>query len=182
MQTWQTAILTALLSILTAIITTKVTAWNRHKNEVKRWLLEKRAETYFSFYSQVELVLQNREKIYDKAYLNSLSVLKPQMKLLSSKKTFKAFQAYYEFIRATVIDYKNFCAENDPCFDPSRIEEIELENGEKYDEPHIYSSDIEIFEWEAEKYKQDNLPDANIINAYIEPLYQAMRNDLGSNF
>lgn len=57
MQTWETIFLTALLSIITAIITTKVTAWSSHKNEVKKWLLEKRAEIYFSFYDQVELAL-----------------------------------------------------------------------------------------------------------------------------
>ena len=63
MEAWQTALLTALLSVLTAIITTKVTAWSSHKNEVKKWLLEKRAEIYFSFYDQVELALKERKKV-----------------------------------------------------------------------------------------------------------------------
>lgn len=43
------------------------------------------------------------------------------------------------------------------------------------------SMDIDYFEWQDEKYKQDNLPDNTKMNSYIEPLYQAMRNDLGSN-
>lgn len=181
MQTWETIFLTALLSIITAIITTKVTAWSSHKNEVKKWLLEKRAEIYFSFYDQVELALKERKKVFDQEYLNSLIALKPQMKLIASKKTFKAFQSYYEFIQATVNEYEKFCAENDPESDLSRFNEVTLDGGEEYEECNITQWDIERFERQEEKYKQDHLPDNNKMSSYIEPLYRAMRKDLGSN-
>lgn len=181
MEAWQTAFLTASLSVLTAIITTKVTAWSSHKNEVKKWLLEKRAEIYFSFYNQVELVLEERNKVFEQDYLDSLVSVKPQMKLMSSKNTFKAFRSYYEFIQATVNKYKKFCAENDPTGDTSRFYQIILDNGEEYEGCNITQGDIDQFERQKEKYKQDNLPDNNQMNAFIEPLYLAMRNDLGSN-
>lgn len=181
MQAWQTALLTALLSVLTAIITTKVTAWSSHKNEVKKWLLEKRAEIYFSFYNQVELALKERKKVFEQEYLDSLIALKPQMKLMSSKKTFKAFRSYYEFIQVTVNAYNSFCTENDPMCDSSRFYQDTLKDGTEYEGSNITPSDIEYFEWQEKKYKQDNLPDNTKMNTYIEPLYQAMRNDLGSN-
>lgn len=181
MQAWQTALLTASLSVLTAIITTKVTAWSSHKNEVKKWLLEKRAEIYFSFYDQVELALKERNKVFEQEYLDSLIALKPQMKLLSSIETFATFRSYYEFVQATVNEYKKFCAENDPRGDSSRFYQVTSDNGEEYEECNITQWDIDHFEWQEEKYKQDNLPDNTKINSYIEPLYQAMRNDLGSN-
>lgn len=181
MEAWQTALLTASLSVLTAIITTKVTAWSSHKNTVRKWLLEKRAEIYFSFYERVELVLKEREKVFEQEYLDSLIVLKPQMKLLSSQNTFKAFRAYYEFVQTTSNKYKRFCIENDPQNDPSKVYQVTLDNGEQYEDYNITQRDIDQFEWQTEKYKRDNLPDNNTINSYIEPLYQAMRSDLGSN-
>lgn len=181
MEAWQTALLTASLSVLTAIITTKVTARSSHKNEVKKWLLEKRAEIYFSFYDQVELALKERQKVFEQEYLDSLISVKPQMKLMSSKKTFKAFRSYYEFIQATVNEYKQFCTENDPMGDSSSFYQVTLDNGEEFEGCNITQWDIDRFEWQEEKYKQDNLPDNNQMNTYIEPLYLAMRKDLGSN-
>lgn len=181
MEAWQTALLTASLSVLTAIITTKVTAWSSHKNEVKKWLLEKRAEIYFSFYDQVELALKERRKVFEQEYLDSLIALKPQMKLMSSKKTFKAFRSYYEFIQVTVNAYDRFCIESDPMRDSSRFYQDTLEDGTEYKGSNITQWDIDCFEQQEEKYKQDNLPDNTKMNSYIEPLYQAMRNDLGSN-
>ncbi len=181
METWQTALLTASLSVLTAIITTRVTAWSSHKNEVKKWLLEKRTQIYFSFYDQVELALKERKKVFEQEYLDSLISLKPQMKLMSSKRTFKVFHSYYEFIQDNVSAYKKFCADNDPRCDSSRFCQIISDDGKEYEVYDITQWDIDHFEWQEEKYKQDNLPDNNKMNSYIEPLYQAMRKDLGSD-
>lgn len=177
----QTAVLTTFLSILTAIATTKVTAWINHKNEVKKWLLEKRAEIYCSFYNQVEIALKERKKVFDPEYLDSLIALKPQMKLMSSKKTFKAFRSYYEFIQATLEEYEKFCEKNDPMIDPKNLQQAVSDCGEEYENCNVTQWDIERFEYEEENYKQANLPDNNKMNSYIEPLYKAMRNDLGSN-
>ena len=93
MQVWQTALLSTGLSFLTAIITTKVTSWLNHRNEVKKWLLEKRAELYFSFYDQIENVLRKPVLVFEKEYFEFLIRIKPQIKLLASPKTFKAFRA-----------------------------------------------------------------------------------------
>lgn len=166
MQAWQTALLTASLSVLTAIITTKVTAWSSHRNEVKKWLLEKRSKIYLSFYNQVELALKDRKKVFEQEYLESLIALKPQMKLLSSKRTFKRFHIYLDFIQSKISEFESFCYENAPECDKTYISQIE----------------IDLLEWEEETYKQNNSPSIDTMNFYIEPLYQAMRKDLGSNF
>lgn len=181
MQAWQTALLTALLSVLTAIITTKVTAWSSHKNEVKRWLLDKRAEIYFSFYNQVELALIDRQNVFKQSYLNSLIDWKPKMKLISSKKTFEAFRLYYEFIRNTVVEYRQFCTQNNPEANPDNLHRIILENDEESYDCDITDGDMELFEWQERQYKLEHLPDSDTLISYIEPLYQSMRRDLGSN-
>lgn len=181
MQAWQTALLTALLSVLTAIITTKVTAWSSHKNEIKKWILEKRAEIYFSFYDQVELALMDRENVFKQSYLDSLAEWKPKIKLISSKKTFEAFRSYYEFIRNIVFDYKNFCFQNDPEAKPNNFHRIISENGDESYDCDIIDDDIEIFKRLEKQYKLNHRPDSNTMNLYIEPLYQSMRRDLGSN-
>lgn len=181
MEAWQTALLTALLSVLTAIITTKVTAWSSHKNEIKKWILEKRAEIYFSFYDQVELALMDRENVFKQSYLDSLAEWKPKIKLISSKKTFEAFRLYYEFIRNTVVEYRKFCTQNNPEDNPNNFHCITLENGEDRYDCDITDSDMEMFEWQERQYKLEHLPDSDTLISYIEPLYQSMRRDLGSN-
>lgn len=165
MEAWKTILLTSILSIITAIITTRVTAWCSHKNEVKKWLLEKRADIYFSFYNQVELALKEREKVFRKEYLYSLIDLKPQMKLISSEKTFNAFRSYYEFIENIVNEYESFCNKNDP----------------EKNKDLVTPWDIDMYEWQVGNYEQEHLPNNQIMNIYIEPLYKAMRDDLGSN-
>ena len=87
------------------------------------------------------------------------------MKLMSSKKTFDAFQSYYEFIENIVNEYESFCNKNDP----EKNKEI------------VTPWDIDRYEWQVGNYEQEYLPNNQIMNKYIEPLYKAMRDDLGSN-
>ena len=51
-----TGLLTISSSIITALITLKVT----HRNEVKKHIWEKRAELYFEFYDEAEKLFYNR--------------------------------------------------------------------------------------------------------------------------
>lgn len=178
---WKTTLLTAFVSILTAIITTKVTAWNSHRNEVKKWILDKRADVYFTFYNQAEVILKTKEKIFEQEYLDSLVSLKAKMNLVSSKKTFKAFHAYYEFIEATVYDYEKFCEQNDPLKVESRCHICLSEEGNFINYLDVMQSEIDSFDQKVKQYKNDNLPDDKLINEYIETLYKTMRNDFGSN-
>ena len=181
MQAWQTTLLSTGLSILTAIITAKVTSWISHRNEVKKWLLEKRAELYFSFYDQIENVLRNPVLIFEREYFDFLICIKPQIKLLASPKTFEAFKNYYEFVRSQAHSFKRFCDVNDPQNDLTRFETYMDENGEEFEVIHIDEEDIKQFEKLQEQYRQEQKPNGYEINTYIENLYQSMREDLGSN-
>ena len=50
MNEWQIVLLTGIVTIITSIITALITLSITHRNEVKKLVLEKRAELYFEFY------------------------------------------------------------------------------------------------------------------------------------
>lgn len=171
--------LSAIISALIALGTTLVTLHFTHKNDVKKWVLEKRAEIYFEYYDQVEEVLINKNTIFDTDYRDSLSKMKPQMKLIASDDTFKAFKEYYEFVCDTVRDYEKYRDTNDPEKDLSWLEENIDNNGER--QGQMYKN-MEIFEFKMDEHKEKKLQDVDSeIDQKIETLYQAMRDDLGSN-
>ncbi len=182
MQTWETAFLTAIISILTAVITTKVTAWSSHKNEVRKWLLEKRTEVYFEFYEQAEILLQDTEILFDLEYYETLCKYKPKMKLLASCKTFIAFENYCGFVFEQKLDYDRFIEKNDPLNDMDRYHIVYNNSTGKCDEfLDISQFEIDNFKDSDRIYKQNNAPDIASVNKYLVPLYQAMRKDLGSD-
>lgn len=171
--------LSTIISALIALGTTLATLHFTHKNDVKKWVLEKRAEIYFEYYDQVEEVLINKNTIFDTDYRDSLSKMKPQMKLIASDDTFKAFKEYYEFVCDTVRDYEKYRDTNDPEKDLSWLEENIDDNGER--QGQMYKN-MEIFEFKMDEYKEKKLQDIDSeIDQKIETLYQAMRDDLGSN-
>lgn len=174
--------LSAIISALIALGTTLVTLHFTHKNDVKKWVLEKRAEIYFEYYDQLEEVLIDKNTVFSEKYRDSLSDMKPQMKLIASKETFNRFKEYYEFVCGIVREYDTYSDECDPEQDPSMYEEI-VDDNEKLDEiSHITELDLELFWSKMEKYREDKIKkDGPEIEQKIEKLYQAMRDDLGSN-
>lgn len=185
MDGFQTAFLTAgistVLSIISSLITAKVTRKMDYNNDIRKEIRDKRAELYLSFYNQVESVLKDRTLIFSQDYFDMLISIKPKIKLLSSKETFQAYYEFYEYVRNELHQFKKFCEENDPHNDLSRYDYFSDENGNEQETIYICNEDLLAFDRLQEKYKSEHKPDSKTVVAYIETLYQSMRNDLGSN-
>lgn len=181
MNEWQIVLLTGVVTIVTSIVTALITMSITHRNEVRKLVLEKRAELYFEFYDEAEHLLHDRFKIYDSNYIGVLLKFKPKMKLLSSAKTVEAFKAFYELIAKHFDEYRSFCNQNDPRNNPDFLE-IEIgEDGVEYEICHATDMDISYFESDVEKFKRENIPSIDTIRQHITALYTEMRKDLGSN-
>ena len=103
------------------------------------------------------------------------------MKLISSKQTFQKYKEYFLFVYKMQKDYIQYCNKNDPQFDLSR-REIEIdENGEQYESWRIFDEDISYFEQLKRSYRSENKPTSKMLDQYLVPLYETMREDLGSN-
>lgn len=181
MNGWELVVLTAALSILASLVTAKVTSLATHKNEIRKWQLEKRTEFYIDFYTHIELVLSDRTKIFEAEYFQSIIEEKPKIKLLASPETYEAVRSYFDYVQGYVHAYKSFCDEKNPYHDISRLEVFYNNEGEEDTAWFITSQEIKDFEEEKETYKRDHRPSFEEINAHINPIYKSMRKDLGSN-
>lgn len=59
MNEWQIVLLTGVVTIVTSIVTALITMSITHRNEVRKLVLEKRAELYFEFYDEAEHLLHD---------------------------------------------------------------------------------------------------------------------------
>ena len=170
-------VISVFFSVLTTVIAQKLT----HKNSVKKWVLEKRAEIYLDVYAKIETVLRNRTQVFNRDYLSELSEIKPQVKLLGSKEVVDTFKAYFLYIRKMNVAFAEFCAEHDPEQNSDNFEYCIDDDGEEYAIPHITEFDLNHFNALVQEYKRTNKPNVEEVNTYIYALNTAMRNDLGSN-
>lgn len=177
----ETIVLTTTLSLLASILTAFLTSRVACENEIRKTIHEKRLELYMSFYEQVELVLKDREIVFDEGYFLKVGEFKAKMTLLASDKTRSAFEDFFWFVRQKWVDYKKYNLSHDPQLDESRYHTEYDENGCEVEWTDISQSEIQAFDDEVRKYKKDNKPSKTAIEEYTERIYQAMRNDLGSN-
>ena len=168
------AILTLTASILTAFLTSKIT----RDNEMRKIIHQKRLELYLEVFEQVELLLKDWKKIFDKEYFEKIASYKSRMKLLASEKTTQEYKNYYEALRTSVNAYKKFKDDNDP--QNSCVYEQD-ENGELV---QVYSPTTEDYEEYANKiecYEKEQKKKVLLIRENIQKIVDAMRTDLGSN-
>ena len=173
-------LISGVISCLTALLTVNFT----YRSNSKRWIQEKRSELYLTLYEKMELVLANKEKIFDAAYLEELEKFKPQMHLFSSSRTLAAFMNCYDFINAEVSNYKDFYSKYDPNGDPDKSDfYYDEESQEEIEVPHSATSqELRRFSQSVREYKSDRINDAKKkLNPNIETLYSAMQKDLGGN-
>ena len=170
-------VISVFFSIITAFVTQKLT----HKNDVKKWILEKRCALYLKIYPRIEEILHNRTIVFSDSYFKYLVEIKPEVKLISSKDTFEAFEQYFLFILKNNREYHKFCLNNDPRNDPKHFWIDTDPNGEEYEADDITEQDLQYFGAQEKNYISDNTPDADTVKSYIEGLYSSMRVDLGSN-
>ena len=181
MAEWQIVILTSVLSVGSAILSAYVTSALSSKRETKKAIHEKRTQIYLDFYEQIDGITTDRELIFSDEYVQRLIEFKPKMKLISSKQTSQKYKEYFLFVYKMQKDYIQYCNKHDPQFDLSR-REIEIdENGEQYESWRIFDEDISYFEQLKRSYRSENKPTSKMLDQYLVPLYETMREDLGSN-
>lgn len=168
------AILTLTASSLTAFLTSKIT----RDNEMRKIIHQKRLELYLEVFEQVELLLKDWKKIFDKEYFEKIASYKSRIKLLASEKTTEEYKKYYEALRTSVNAYKKFKDDNDP---QNNYVYQQDEDGEWV---QVYSPTVEDYEEYANKiecYEKEQKKKVPLIRDNIQKIVDAMRTDLGSN-
>ena len=169
------AILTLTASILTAFLTSKIT----RDNEMRKIIHQKRLELYLEVFEQVELLLKDWKKIFDKEYFEKIASYKSRMKLLASEKTTEEYKKYYEVLRTSVNEYKKFKDDNDP----DRAEDMyeEDEDGTIYQVYYPTDEDYSEYRYKIDCYEKEQKKRMPLMREYIQKIVDAMRTDLGSN-
>lgn len=169
------AILTLTASILTAFLTSKIT----RDNEMRKIIHQKRLELYLEVFEQVELLLKDWKKIFDKEYFEKIASYKSRMKLLASEKTTEEYKKYYEVLRTAVNEYKTFKDDNDP----DRAEDMyeEDEDGTIYQIYYPTDEDYSEYRYKIDCYEKEQKKRMPLMREYIQKIVDAMRTDLGSN-
>lgn len=169
------AILTLTASILTAFLTSKIT----RDNEMRKIIHQKRLELYLEVFEQVELLLKDWKKIFDKEYFEKIESYKSRMKLLASEKTTEEYKKYYEVLRTSVNEYKKFKDDNDP----DRAEDMyeEDEDGTIYQIYYPTDEDYSEYRYKIDCYEKEQKKRMPLMREYIQKIVDAMRTDLGSN-
>ena len=169
------AILTLTASILTAFLTSKIT----RDNEMRKIIHQKRLELYLEVFEQVELLLKDWKKIFDKEYFEKIASYKSRMKLLASEKTTEEYKKYYEALRTSVNAYKKFKDDNDP----DRAEDMyeEDEDGTIYQVYYPTDEDYSEYGYKIDCYEKEQKKRMPLMREYIQKIVDAMRTDLGSN-
>lgn len=185
MSDWRLLALTSAISlassVIVAVVTAMLTSHFTHKNDTKKLIHEKRTELYYSFYKEVDKLLGDRSKIFEKDYFSTLLEYKPKINLIASQEVRKETGKVYNFVKNRLSRYDDYIDENDPMADPSRFQIIYSDFGEEGEMCNVTEGEISLFERNLEEYKKENLPSAEELREIVIPLYNAMREDLGSN-
>ena len=169
------AILTLTASILTAFLTSKIT----RDNEMRKIIHQKRLELYLEVFEQVELLLKDWKKIFDKEYFEKIASYKSRIKLLASEKTTEEYKKYYEALRTSVNEYKKFKDDNDPDWAEDMYEEDE--DGTIYQIYYPTDEDYSEYRYKIDCYEKEQKKRMPLMREYIQKIVDAMRTDLGSN-
>lgn len=169
MESWEIVILTGIVSMVSAIISSFVTTKLTQKNEIRKRILEERTKLYFEIFPKIDTLINHPENIAYEKYWVEFMHLKAKMKLLASKTTFREYEKLFNLLADSVnaIDIYDGMKRGEDCsnFDQESLSKIN---------PLDFKLSLHEFE---KKY----LPNRDTTRLYIQELYEAMRMDLGSN-
>lgn len=169
MNEWKIVLLTGAISLITSLLTSRITLAVTQKNEVKKHILEERTKFYFEYFPVVDLLLNHPEKVFDRSYTDKFFSYKARMKLLASKKTFSVYEQLFSIVAESTNAFDIYCGYQNG------------EDGSYFDQEDFAKLDKKDLQLSCEEFQQKHLPDRKEIDPYIQALYQEMRNDLGSN-
>ena len=146
---------------------------------MRKIIHQKRLELYLEVFEQVELLLKDWKKIFDKEYFEKIASYKSRIKLLASEKTTEEYKKYYEALRTSVNEYKKFKDDNDP----DRAEDMyeEDEDGTIYQVYYPTDEDYSEYRYKIDCYEKEQKKRMPLMREYIQKIVDAMRTDLGSN-
>ncbi len=159
------AILPAIISFLTALITLSV----KQKNEIRKHILEERTEFYLEIFPEIDDIINQPYLIFNQEYIDEFISFKAHMKLIASNKTFEAYEELFHLIVEPFNFYDIYCAIN---------YEKNEDNIDKSTYDKMDKNDLELT---PDEFMEKHLPDSQSFDRCIGKLFQEMRNDLGSN-
>ncbi len=169
MDGWRIVVLSGIVSLVTAILSTVITTGLTRKSEIRMHILEERTKFYFEIFPIIDTLINYPENIYNEDYWDEFMSFKAKMKLLASKKTFKEYERLFIFMTDSVNALDIYdgikCEENPSTFCQEALAKIDQSD----------------FKLARDEFVNKYLPDRDITQRYVENLYKAMRIDLGSN-
>ena len=177
MEVLKTILTAGIFPIAVAFITTKITC----RKETQKAIMEKRAPLYLDVQRRIESLIYDSNQIFDLKFRNSVLKYKPQIELLASKNVKAAYLEFYKFVADGYENYLSFCDKNDPRNDRKNFDITYDEDGDEVEIPLFHDEDIDYFESQKKKYKEEKRPTADKLETYKEKLCEAMRKDLGSD-
>ena len=145
---------------------------------MRKIIHQKRLELYLEVFEQVELLLKDWKKIFDKEYFEKIASYKSRIKLLASEKTTEEYKKYYEALRTSVNAYKKFKDDNDPQNnyvyqqdEDGEWVQVYSPTVEDYEE---YANKIECYEKEQKKFlaagKSIGLGSVTALSNWLSPI------------
>ncbi len=169
MEEWAVILLTGLISLVTSVVTSRITLSVTQKNDVRKHILQERTDLYLELFPVIDELVNWPENVFDDEYMDEFISYKADMKLLASSETFKAYIALFDVViepynfADIYTGYKN--GEDTSDFNPEIFSKLKKE-------------DLDL---EPEEFADKFMPDRDKICRLIQNLYQKMREDLGSN-
>ena len=159
---------TAAITLTSGVIASLITLAVTHRNDVKKFVLEQRAELYCRLFNVVDRLINQPQLAFNKQYMEELIGYKAGMKLLASKKTFPLFAELFETVIEPYNSYDVYCGYHEG-------EDINNFDGETY---AGIKNDLDL---SPEEFISKYIPDREVVDSCIRALYESMRDDLGSN-
>ncbi len=160
MQEWTVIVITGFISLVVSIVTSVITLKVTRNNDVKKHILEKRTEFYLDVFPLIDLIINEYDFVFDFDYMKEFIDSKSTMKLLASKKTHKEYNKLFQYL---IHSYNQYC---------------EFYNQYEDSDKRISKKE---FEEKNNEYIKEHQLDRDYLDILVSNLYQEMRNDLGSN-
>lgn len=156
------------LAVLIPVIVSALTAYITSLITVRNDIRKQQKELYLEFFCVFEPLLNNKELVFDKVFIDKLLVQKAKIKLIASNATIGEYRKLFDKCTGLYTGFCRFCEENNPI--------------EKYtDEEGNYRGtgyEIEDYNERCTVYCVEKLQEVDF-SALMIRVTEEMRNDIG---
>ena len=176
MEEWRTVVISGIFSLISAGITAPLTAILTYhlapKNDARKQIRESRTKFYLEAYPVIDTFINQPQMVYNFDYMEKFIACKATMKLLASDAT---FQAYANLFNLVIVPHNAY-----DIYD-GKHQSKRKQRYYYYDPEDLAKIPEEDLKLPVEDFQKKYMPDKKEIDACVQALYEAMRNDLGSN-